>query len=95
MTKNVYAAYDKVANSVLCVFSSQNDGMAIRENVVALSKVIPLGDIELRCVGSVDDESALLHSDSNYRIVDWNAYKFPESPITKDEKKAVATSEVK
>lgn len=81
MSKNVYAAYDKVASSVLCVFSSSNDGMAIRENAPALSKVLPLGDIELRCVGSIDDESSLLHSDSNYRIVDWNSYKFPESPI--------------
>lgn len=87
--KNVYAAYDKVASSVLCVFSSQNDGMAIRENVVALSKVIPIGDLELRCVGSIDDESSLLHSNANYRVVDWNAYKFPESPMKPVEKKEV------
>lgn len=87
MTKNVYAAYDKVASSTLCVFCSQNDGMAIRENVVALSKVIPLGDLELRCIGHVDDESSHLVGDSNYRVVDWNSYKFPESPIKKDDKK--------
>lgn len=85
MIKNVYVAYDKVATSVLCVFCAPNDGLAIRENVVALSKVLPLGDIELRCVGSVDDESSLLTSNNNYRIIDWNSYKFPESPIRKSD----------
>lgn len=80
MTKNLYCAYDKIAQSAIIVFSDVNDGMAIRNNAVPLSKLLPLGDIELRCVGSIDCESSVI-TPCDYRIVDWDSYKFPESPM--------------
>lgn len=86
--KNLYCAYDKVAGSALCCFMSSNDGMAIRENAVALSKVLPLGDIELRCVGAIDDVSTIVVP-ADYRIVDWDSYKFPESPMKPIQKNEV------
>lgn len=90
--KNLYVAYDKVASSTLCCFMSSNDGMAIRENVVALSKVLPLGDIELRCVGTIDEVSSVVFP-TDYRIVDWDSYKFPESPMKPISKTDVQKSE--
>ena len=85
MILNLYCARDKVADKALCVFASTNDGMAIRENVVALSKVLPLGDLELNCIGTFDDVTMECVK-SPARIVDWNSYKFPESPIKNETK---------
>lgn len=76
---NVYTAFDKVANKPLCVFASPSDGLAIRENAPALSRVLPLGDIELRCIGSISDDCKLISSDMT--VVSWDSYKFPENPL--------------
>lgn len=89
MVLNVYVAFDKIGKRVVCTFSSPSDGLAVRENAPALSKVIPLGDIELRRIGSLDDESlvytpVLDDGNKNYVSVDWNSYQFPESPLKKD-----------
>lgn len=85
---NVYCVHDKVANRVVCTFHCENDGLAIRENAPALSKVAPLGDLELINNGQLD-ESTFVLTPIAARVVDWTSYKFPESPIRK-----IGTSEV-
>lgn len=77
----IYSVFDKVAGKVLCSFSAPNDGMAIRENLPALSRVLPIGDTELRCLGEIDDVECVLKPFDNYHVVSWDSYKFPESPI--------------
>ena len=76
---NVYTAFDKVANKPLCVFASPSDGLAIRENAPALSRVLPLGDIELRKIGTISDDCKLESVEMS--VVSWDSYKFPENPI--------------
>lgn len=85
MKVRLYCAFDKTANKSLCVFSDVNDGMAIRNNVIALSKVVPLGDLELRFLGCFDDVDMSINPlGKDYVVIDWNSYKFPESPIKKE-----------
>lgn len=76
---NIYTAFDKVANKPLCVFASPSDGLAIRENAPALSRVLPLGDIELRKIGTISDDCKIESCDMS--TVSWDSYKFPENPI--------------
>lgn len=82
----LYSAYDLIRKSSLVSFVSANDGLAVRDNARPLSQMLPLGDIEIRCVGEVDDTTgfvskAYLVTDPEYHVVNWNSYKFPESPI--------------
>lgn len=90
MKLGLYSAYDKVANRSICCFASASDGLAVRENAPALSKVIPLGDVELRRIASVDDTTlqVSLNVDTpdgqNFSVVPWDSYKFPESPIERE-----------
>lgn len=84
----LYSVFDKLRESTLCSFTAPNDGMAIRDNARGLSQVCPLGDLELRCVGELDDKSGFvslsyLVTDEKYHVVSWDSYKFPESPIKK------------
>lgn len=79
---NLYCVRDKVADNVVCTFTCANDGLAVRENVVALSKVAPLGDLELNRVGTLD-EKTLAVSSSPVTVVSWESYKFPETPLLK------------
>lgn len=76
----LYCVYDKVALRSFACFASPNDGLAIRENVRGIARVMPLGDCELRCVGDIDDETSVI-SPSDIRVVEWDSYKFPENPI--------------
>ena len=85
---NLYTVRDKVADNVICSFHCPNDGLAIRENAPALSKVAPLGDLELSCIAELDEKTLQVKS-LPIRVVDWNSYKFPESPIRK-----VGTTEI-
>lgn len=77
---NLYCVRDKVADNVICSFSAPNDGLAVRENVIALSKVCPLGDLELVHIGYLD-EKTLDCSSASRSVVSWDSYKFPESPL--------------
>lgn len=83
--QNLYVCRDKLANHVICCFMSSSDGMAVRENVVGLSKVLPLGDLELCHVGKINDVTMEVEKVPS-RVVDWNCYQFPESPIKKESK---------
>lgn len=79
--EKVYTVFDKVAGKSLATFMAPNDGLAIRENVPSLSRVIPLGDAELRCIADIDTDKSVLIPYSEYSIVEWDSYKFPENPI--------------
>lgn len=85
---NLYCVRDTVANNVVCAFVCANDGLAVRENAPALSKVAPLGDLQLVFLGEFDPETLQINS-SPSRVVSWDSYKFPESPIKKAEKLVV------
>lgn len=89
MTLGLYSAFDTVGKRSICVFASASDGLAVRENAPALSKVIPLGDVQLRKIGEVDDSSLKVFAYDEPVVVSWESYKFPESPVLK------AQSEVK
>ena len=79
----IYSVFDKVAQKTLCVFSSPNDGLAIRENVRSVARLMPLGDAELRFTGCEIDDSTgeISYSDDPHGVVSWDSYKFPENPI--------------
>lgn len=83
MKTNLYMVKDSISSQVLCGFVACNDGMAVRDNIVALSKAVPLGDLALYCVGTVDTESMFVEY-SAPRLVLWDSYKFPENPLKKD-----------
>ncbi len=83
MKTNLYMVKDTISNKILCGFISANDGLAVRENIVALSKAVPLGDLSLFRVGKVDDESMLVEYEPPV-LVSWDSYKFPENPLKKD-----------
>lgn len=83
MKTNLYMVKDTISNKVLCGFICANDGLAVRENIVPLSKAAPLGDLSLFRVGTVDDESMLVEYVPPV-LVSWDSYKFPENPLKKD-----------
>lgn len=82
---NLYYVYDKgnPDHHVLVSFTASNDAMAIRENAPSLSRVVPLGDCELRQYGTIDEVSAHVDVLDEPRVVDWNSYHFPENPLKK------------
>lgn len=82
---NIYAFYDKTAGSMKVLTTAPNDGLAIRENTPYLQRICPLGDIEIRKIGTINEETCRVETFEDYKIVDWNSYKFPESPL-KNEK---------
>lgn len=86
---NLYCVRDKVADNVVCTFSTANDGLAVRENAVALSKVAPLGDLQLTFVGTLDEKTLQVTSEPA-RVVSWDSYKYPESPLKKSEPTVVS-----
>lgn len=79
---NLYSVHDKVGDSVICTFSSANDGLAVRENAPALSRVAPLTDLELLHIGTFDDKTFEVSNIAS-RIVPWDSYKFPETKLQK------------
>lgn len=83
MKTNLYIVKDTISNKALCGFISANDGLAVRENIVALSKAVPLGDLSLFRVGKIDDESMFIEYEPPV-LVSWDSYKFPENPLKKD-----------
>lgn len=93
MTTNLYVCKDSVSNKVLCGFICANDGLAVRDNVVALSKVAPLGDLQLFRVATIDDSSMLVEYTTPV-LVPWDSYRFPENPLKKDIELANSKNEV-
>lgn len=85
MKLNLYVAFDKVAKKTLFTFNSASDSLAVRENAPNLSRLLPVGDVELRKVGILDDETCKIQVLENYESVSWDCYEFPESPIVKQE----------
>lgn len=80
---NIYSVYDRVAGRTVCTFQAENDGLAVRDNAPALSKVCPIGDLELYHVGSLDVKGRFFRCFDTWKKVDWNSYKFPENPFVK------------
>ncbi len=87
MKLNVYVAFDKVAKKTLFTFNSASDSLAVRENAPNLSRILPVGDVELRKVGILDDSTCKIEALENYEPVSWDCYEFPESPIKKEVQK--------
>lgn len=76
----LYSIVDKIKGSAIAVFMAENDGIAIRENAPTFSRVLPLGDLQLVCLGEFDVDSLnIIAITPTY--IDWTNYKFPESPL--------------
>lgn len=84
MKLNVYVAFDKVAKKTLFTFNSASDSLAVRENAPNLSRLLPIGDVELRKIAILDDSSCEIQVLEHYEPVSWDCYEFPESPIKKE-----------
>lgn len=82
MTYNVYCVRDVVADDAICMFYAVTDGVAVRDNLPALSRVRPVGDLQLYRLGSFDSVSMRLSCDAEPLLVSWDSYKFPEVPGT-------------
>lgn len=80
--QNIYCVHDKIGDNVICSFTSSNDGLAIRENMPALSRVAPLSDLELIHVGTLNAETFEVSNIAS-RVVPWDSYKFPETKLEK------------
>lgn len=80
--KNVYIAVDSVKNEAITIFMSENDTAAIRDNLGVLSRVLPLQDIKIFHIGTID--SLFENSKDNPvelsspRSVPLDLYKFPD-----------------
>lgn len=79
----VYLIRDSVKEEVVCSCMAPNDATVIRENLGALSRILPLKDIQIFRAGIVatdfdpSDSSVLPVSGIPYTLVDINAYVFP------------------
>lgn len=85
----IYGFYDKVAKRMRGVTLAENDGLVIRENARALSQVYPLGDIDIKILAEIEENTGAItrkYDLDEQQIVDWNSYKYPESPIKKVDK---------
>ncbi len=87
MKLNVYVAFDKVAKKTLFTFNSASDSLAVRENAPNLSRILPVGDVELRKIAILDDSTCKIEALEHYEPVSWDCYEFPESPIKKEVQK--------
>lgn len=79
----VYLVRDAVKEEVVCSCMAPNDATVIRENLGALSRILPLKDIQIYRAGIVstdfdpDDTSVLPVSGIPLTLVDVNSYSFP------------------
>lgn len=86
MTKNlkVYVVYDKIADDTVTVSTATTDGMFVRtysKGFYQLDKNF-LNDFEVYHVGDINmDDYKLIPCDK--RLVSWDCYKMPESPVEK------------
>lgn len=81
MIYNVYCVRDVVADDTICLFYAVTDGVAVRDNLPALSRVRPVDDLRLYRVGTFDSNKQELVSHDPL-LIDWDCYKFPEMPGT-------------
>lgn len=81
MELGVYVAFDKVSKKTLFTFNSASDSLAVRENAPNISQLLPVGDVELRKVATLDDGTCKVNALEHYEPVSWDCYEFPESPI--------------
>lgn len=82
MMYNVYVVRDVIADDTICMFYATTHGVAVRDNLPALSRVRPVDDLRLYCVGTFDSLSMKLFCDNSPTIVSWDSYKFPEAKGT-------------
>lgn len=85
----IYGFFDVVAKRIRGVTIAENDGLVVRENARALAQVYPLGDIKIKVLADLDEETGAItrkYDLDEQQVVDWNSYKFPESPIKKVDK---------
>lgn len=85
----IYGFFDVVAKRIRGVTIAENDGLVIRENAKALAQVYPLGDIKIKVLADLDEKTGAItrkYDLDEQEVVDWNEYKFPESPIKKVDK---------
>lgn len=75
---NVYGVFDKIEKEYLSIFYAKNDGLAIRQNLPALSRVRPVQDLEFYQIGTFSADSGAITS-CDPRFVPEDSYKFPES----------------
>lgn len=82
MKTNLYALVNKVdGGSVNAVSMAANDGILIRDNLPSLKRIFPfvVDDMEYVFLGTVEDGASFTPCEK--RVVDWNAYKFPENDV--------------
>lgn len=91
MTANIYVGVDKMkmnasdAFGVLGVFQCANDGIAIRDNLIPLIKIVHVEqDVGIYHVGTIDLHTLAITL-CEPREVDHSAYKMPET-VTRNEK---------
>lgn len=77
MTYNMYCVRDIVADDAFVTFMAPTDGMAVRENLPALSRMKPVKDMELYRIGTFDSTTMEIKPEPK-TAVSWDAYKFPE-----------------
>ena len=82
MKTNLYALVNKVdGGSVNAVSMAANDGILVRDNLPSLKRIFPfvVDDMEYVFLGMIEDGAYFTQCES--RVVDWNAYKFPENNV--------------
>lgn len=75
---NVYGVFDKIEGEYLTIFYAKNDGLAIRQNLPALSRVRPVEDLAFYQIGTFSADSGEIKA-CPARFVPEDSYKFPES----------------
>lgn len=70
-------------NSVDGVFLAANGGLAIRDNLPSLKRILPyvLDDCFIREEGYFDADGKFVPNSETPEIP-WDAYKFPENPVS-------------
>lgn len=78
---NVYCVYDRTAGRAIVTFQSENDGLAVRENAPSLSKALPIGDLELYKIATLDVKARFIRPLDSWILIPWDSYQFPENPF--------------
>lgn len=85
---NCYVVFDKLAGNFYCYVNAPNDSLAIREALSTLR--VPIRDTNLYCYGhivrnipfnkqNIELGSDVVFTPSEFRLVPWSSYKFPET----------------
>lgn len=76
----LYAVKDKISQSIVCVFAALSDGVAVRDNLPALSRAYPVKDLDLLHVGYIGREDFTVSALHTPSLVPWTCYEFPQVP---------------